>query len=172
MLFNKQTSKAKSTEQINHHFFFVEVPVELVGPEAAVWGEGTWWPQKSLTNFERISEGELGVGTRFKIKITKPMTPPMVVEVTKFVPNRFLEFTFKSGIFKGGQEVITIGERANGTRVDYELHYRVRGILNQILWSLLSHKQYEANITLVMDALREHVLRLYREKQEKQLEGA
>ena len=171
MLFNKQKTSTKSVDQTSYHFFFVEVPIDLAGPEAMLWGEGTWWPQKSLTRFEKISDGPVAVGARFKIKIAKLMTPSVLVEVTKCVPNNILEFTFKSGMFKGGHEVIKIEERANGTRIDYTLSYRIKGILNQILWPLLYNKQYEENSKLVMNALKEHVLKQYHEQQEKQLES-
>ena len=172
MLFDKQKSKQKAVEQVNYHFFFVEVPIDIVGPEAMAWGQGTWWPQKSLTHFVKAAEGEVGVGTRFKIKIAKPMTPAVLVEITNFIPNNILEFTFKSGMFKGGHEVIKIEERANGTRVDYTLNYRIKGILNQILWPLLYHKQYAENSKLIMTVLKEHVLKIYHDQQEKKLENS
>ena len=173
MPFNKQQSQTKSSakEQVNHNFFFVEVPFNIVGPEAMAWGEGSWWPKNSLTQFSRISDGELNVGTRFKMKIMKPVPAALTVEVTKFVPNKILELTFKSGIFKGGYEVIKLEERTNGTRLDYEFHSRAKGVLNQVL-SLLYQNPYAENAKLILSSLKEHVLKEYHDHQERQLEGA
>jgi hypothetical protein len=73
---------------------------------------------------------------------------------------------FKTGIFKG-YEVVRVGERSNGTRIDYELYYKIRGLVNKVLWSFIYRKKHDENIELILNALKDHVLGVYNRQQEK-----
>ena len=68
-------------------------------------------------------------------------------------------------MFKGF-EIINLEERANGTRIDYELHFQIRGPLNLILWPLIFRKQYTDTIKLIFDALKDHLVKEYQKRQE------
>ncbi|MCR4336587.1 MAG: SRPBCC family protein [Candidatus Omnitrophica bacterium] len=148
---------------VSHYFFFVEVPVQVVAAEAMLWGESAWWPKNSLTHYIKEMPGDLKVGTRYKQIIHKPFAPSWTVEITKFIPNRLIERKFVNGMFKG-YELLIIGERANGTRVDYELHYKIRGLFNMILWPYYLRKQYDMNAKLIMSALKERVIQKNQEQ--------
>jgi len=126
----------KKKQHINHHFIFIEAPVSIVGPQAVLWGEASWWPKDCLSIFTRLDEGQISEGTVYKQKIQKMFVPSWKVKITKLIPGNCIERTFLSGIFKG-YELIKIGERANGTRIDYELHYRINGPIYRLVWPLV-----------------------------------
>lgn len=166
MLFKKKTKDSAAGKQkpsaINRHFIFIEVPVGIVAPEVILWGEAKWWPKDCKMRFTRLTEGEVRIGTQYRQKITQRFGPSWISEVTHLDPRKGIERTFKGGLMRGA-EVVFVGERANGTRVDYELHYQVRGLINKILWTFFYRKQHDSNITKVLTALSEYVQKKYRE---------
>lgn len=165
-MLRKKKKQASPKWDVNHHFIFIEVPIDIVAPEVVLWGESEWWPKKCLMRFTRESQGEIGVGTRYRQKIRKPLGHSWKVEVTKFIPDRLVERTFQTGMFQG-YEVTKIEERSNGTRIDYELHYKIRGLLNKLLWPLCYRKQHDKNIKMILSALKDHVTKKHQEQQEK-----
>ena len=167
--------KGKKAENLslNHHFFFVEVPVHLVAPQAMLWGESEWWPKKCRVRFVR--EGEPGViqeGVRYRQKILRPFRRTWEVEISEVIPNRLVRRSFKSGMFQGGYEIVRIEERANGTRIDYEMHYAVKGLMNKLLWSFFYEKWHNKNMEIVMAALKDYSVQKYQAQQEQALEGS
>lgn len=163
---NTPNAKNKSRTPAIQRFVFVEVPIEYVGPQVALWGEASWWPKNCLWKYIKETEGEVRVGTRYRIKIQKPSAADWVAEVTQLVPNCLIEYTFKAGMFRGYQ-VIKLEERANGTRVDFALHFRVSGLLNAFLWPFVYQKQYEETIMQVLNALKDNLPQQYQKDQEK-----
>jgi hypothetical protein len=164
MLFTKKPNAAAQPE-INRHFIFVEIPIEFTASYAIQWGQGAWWPEKCPLRFIKETDGETQIGTRFRLEMENKKVPVWQVEVTNLKPNRLLEHTFHSGMFIG-REVIAIGERANGTRIDYELHYQIPQLLNRILWLLLYRKKHDQNIELVLLSLKDYVLKQYQRAQD------
>jgi len=160
MLGTKTGTAKKSTVEVSRHFVFIEAPILSVGPEAMLWGEASWWPKSCVLRFTRLTPGDIAVGTVYQQQIVKKFFAlKWQVAVTRFEPNRLIERTFQSGMLKGF-EVVMVGERSNGTRVDYELHYEIRGLVNKILWPLFYKKKYGANIELVLSALKAYALQL------------
>ncbi len=168
MLFKFGNKKEQPVrEKTIHHFAFIEAPIEVVGPLVMSWSEGAWWPQNSALKITRKTEGPLGAGVRFKQRLQKPLglkwdplAPRWEVEITKFLPNKLLERTFIRGPFRG-RERITIELRSNGTRIDYELFYRVRGLHNMVFWSLTSEKAYSANMRHILIALKAYAVKMH-----------
>lgn len=166
-LFKKKVKKPPALK-LNHHFVFIEASINAVGPEAMSWGEASWWPQDSRLQFRRLGEGTLEIGTQFEMKVKGFMGPTFVAEVTQLIPNRLLELTYRKG-FIIGQESIRIEERANGTRIDYELKYRITGLLNVVLWNLFFQKAHDRNLRQILDALKEYIMSLKAMHQERQM---
>lgn len=156
--------------QANRHFVFVEAPIRIVGPEAEVWGEGPWWPQDSGVKVTRQTNGAVAVGTRYLHSVNKPLVKDWISEVTKHVPGRLVERTFRGGLLEGF-EAVTVEERSNGTRVEYELHYRVNGLVGQILWSLIYRQKHDDNIKKILEALKQYCLTQHHNQQNKHVEG-
>jgi hypothetical protein len=164
MLF-KEKNKSQTTWLNNRHFIFIEVPFEYVAPFAIQWGQGEWWPEKCPLRFVKETQGETRVGSTFLLRKKNAKSGGWLVEVTNFSPNRLLEHTFRSGIFVG-QETINIGERANGTRIDYELRFQVRGLINKLLWPIVFQKQHDQNVELILHSLKDFVLEKYHQSLE------
>jgi hypothetical protein len=166
-IFKKRPKKAP-TPKLNHHFVFIEASINAVGPEAMNWGESAWWPKGASLQFQRVGDGPLMIGSKFEMKVQALFGPRFVVEVTQLIPNRLLEFTYRRG-FIIGKESIKIEERANGTRIDYEMHYQIKGLFPKILWPLLFEKQHNASLRRILDALKEYILDLKDMHRERQL---
>ncbi|MFA5088851.1 MAG: SRPBCC family protein [Candidatus Omnitrophota bacterium] len=156
--------ESPKNEKVEHHFVFVEVPVEIVSPEIIQWGEASWWPRHSRIKFVRKAQGELGVGTRYKESLGGLFGLHWDVEVTKLVPLRGIEWTILNGLLKG-YEAVTMEWRYNGTRIDYELHYQIPGWFNKIFWNFFYRKSHQQGIKMIMDDLRRHLIQTYLEKQ-------
>lgn len=174
MIMNAVMLKLKSQKdqpfQVNRHFVFVEAPIRIVGPEAEVWGEGEWWPKDSGVKVTRQTNGALAVGTRYLHSVNKPFVKDWISEVTKYVPGKLVERTFRGGLLEGF-EAVTIEERSNGTRVDYELHYRVNGLVGKLLWLLIYRRKHDENIKKILEALKNYSLMQYQKQQGKHLEA-
>lgn len=160
-----QKFRQKSKDTVIHQFVFIEVPIEVVSSEVILWGESSWWPQNSLWKYHRMTDGEIRVGTQYNIKINKASAQDWTAEVTQLLPQKLIERTFIKGMFKGF-EIVTMEERANGTRIDYELHFKIQGPLNLILWPFVFRKQYVETITLILNSMKNYLVQEYKKKHE------
>lgn len=168
-MFSKKKPRAPKAPETNRHFIFVEVPVSIVGPEVMLWGAASWWPKRCGMRFVKKTDGDVRLGTVYRQK-AGPLMPAWTVEVTKIVQDHLVEHVFKTGLFKGGHEVILAEERSNGTRVEYELQYTIHDPFNKILWNLFYRKTYDKNVECVLGALKDFVVKKYQQEQERQSE--
>ena len=158
----------KSAEKIQVHFVFVEEPLDKVAPSIMGWEESPWWPKKSGLTVTRKTPGPIQLGTVWEYKL--PFLKAWTVEVAHFTPNRVWASTFKSGILQGA-EAVRIEERANGTKIEYQIRYQVKGLLNRFLWMLLGERPHNNAIKKILSAFRDHVIQKSKQEQEKRFEG-
>ena len=159
MLFLKKNSKSVKPapkKSLNHHFVLIEATEELIAPEIILWGEASWWPQRSTMKFIRLTQGEIKIGTRYQQKVLLPLGPHWEVEVSNMIPGKLVERTFLNGIFRG-KETIIIEERYDGMKVDYRMEYEILVMFNKILWSLHFQKLHDKNIKMILKALKDYV---------------
>ncbi len=149
--------KPKSSFSVIHQFLFIEAPIEVVSEELIRWGESTWWPKDCLWKYVRQTDGEIRVGTEYLIKINKPSAADWSAQVSQLLPNRLVERSFTKGLFKGFERIM-LEERANGTRIDYELHFKIRGLLNIFLWPFVLRSQYTNTIKKILTALKDYLI--------------
>lgn len=157
-----KSGKSKAPRPTIHQFVFIEAPIEVVSREVAAWGEASWWPKDVLWNYVRKTDGEIRVGTKYVIKINKPSAPDWAAEVTQYQPRHLVERTFSKGMFKG-REVVVMEERSNGTRIDYELYFTIRGPLNLILWPLVFRSQYMKTIKQILKSFKTNLEQQHRD---------
>ncbi len=150
----------KSELRVSHHFVFIEVPIGLVTSESLLWGEASWWPKPCPWHTQKLTEGDIAIGTQYHHSLGGGLAPRWVSEITQYEPRREIERTFKGDFFVG-YEVIQVGERANGTRIDYEMHYQVKGLYKKILWEIYYRKKYEAKLEMILATLKEYVVKQY-----------
>lgn len=167
---NKLKAKKVPVPKINRHFVFIEAPLSWVAPQLMLWGEADWWPKKSLLKITKLESEEIKVGTQYQIRAKWFRGPVWIVQVTKLVPSSLMERTFLSGMFEGFESV-TIEERANGTRVDYEMRYTIKGILNKIFWRFIFNKLYDKNMKMILSALNQYVCKEYQVQYRKEEDG-
>ncbi len=143
-------------EAINHHFVLIEAPESIIGPEMITWGEAQWWPKGSRMRFKRLSALPIQIGTEYQQKVMAPVGGRhWRSRVTKLTPGHEIERTFMDGMFQG-RESVTIEGRYNGTKVDYKMVFKVRGISNKIFWPLIFRRMHDANIRLILAALKKY----------------
>src|SRR5262249_41993003 len=157
----------KPADKVEVHFVFVEASVEKVAAEIMKWEESSWWPKDSGITVVRSPAGPVQMGTIFQYRLAKSFLKGWTAEVTSLSPNRFLASTFKSGLLQGA-EAINIEERANGTKVEYEIHYQVKGtIVNQLLWTLLGERPHREAIKKILAAFRNYMIEKSKTDQDK-----
>jgi hypothetical protein len=164
--------KAKSktpSEKKTVHFVFIEESLDKVAAELMKWDEALWWPKNPGIQIKRQAPGAIQVGSTFSYKL--PMVPAWTAEVTTFVPQRILVNTFKSKFLRGG-ETVRIEERANGTKVEYEISYQINGLLNTILWILLGEKPYGNAMKKILAGFKAYVIEKSTQDRERKFEGS
>lgn len=157
----KRASAHSGKEKIIHHFVFLEVPTEIVWPQVIAWGQAPWWPAKTAIKITPVEAGEPRVGAKFRYKIRRLLAPSWDAEISKLEPESLLERRFLNGPLDG-YEAVKVEWRYNGTRIDYELHYRVRGLIHKIFWPLLGEKIYTAGTKKIIESLRQYIVTQYK----------
>ena len=147
--------KAVRMEKTNHHFVFIEAPVNMVSPQIILWGEASWWPKDCQMRFKKRTPGEIRIGTEYEQRVRAPFAGSFSCRVTQLDPSREIERTFLTGMFKGRENVM-LEERYNGTKVSYTLFYELRGILNVMLWPVLFQQMHDKNINKILAALKKY----------------
>jgi len=156
MLFKKKSSALKD-DLLGHQFIFVEVPEEIAGPEAIRWGLASWWPKNSRIKYSLSTKGILSEQLALDMEVIKKMTFPMAtvaqLKITKYVPDAELELTFQTGMLRG-HERISIEGRSNGTRIDYELYGKVKGLFPMLFWHLVLKRIHSRQIKIALGSLK------------------
>jgi len=159
MLFNKsKTSAPKKELKLIQLFTFAEVPVARIPAGALLWGDPGWWPSAGPFKFSKITNGDEGLGTQYDFQLAGFLAPAGISEVTQYEPRQVIERTFRRGFFVG-YEVVQISERANGTRIDYEMHYQVTGVVQRLLWDVFYKKKFILAVEAVLEALKQDVVK-------------
>jgi len=138
---------------INHHFIGVRASSQAVFDQLLLWGEAPWWPKDSPMQYERLTGGEVGMGSRYRQKITVPFGPAWDVEIESVVDGRAVTYRFINGMFKGVYRlyVIPTGEL---TEAHFLMDYEVVGGLNRFLWDRLTKKKHDRNLARLLRALK------------------
>ena len=150
-------------EEINYHGVLIEAPAGMIAEQAFLWGEASWWPALCKMQFRRMTSGGVKLDAEYEMRLRYPLLQPWQARVTKLIPGQEIERTFFSGIFKG-RETVAVEERYNATKVSYTMSFRVKGILPQILWKLHFRRVHDANLRMILDALKEYCLKQLEEK--------
>lgn len=164
----KKDQKKLPAEKKTVHFIFIEESRDKVAAELMKWDEALWWPKNPGIRIKRQTPGAIQVGTIFTYKL--PLVPAWTAEVATFSFNRTMVSAFQSPFLKG-EEIIRIEERANGTKVEYEIRYRIAGLLNKFLWAFFGDKAYRDSIKKILNGFRDFMIERVRQDQEKKFEG-
>ena len=162
----KAKKPKKPADKIQVHFVFIEEPFDKVAPELMKWEESSWWPKNAGIAVVRSPSGPIQVGTIFQYKLG---ARGWTSEVVRFSPNRLLASTFKSGLLQGA-EAISIEERANGTRVEYEIRYQIKNLVDKIIWMFVGERVYSKAMKKILAAFRNYMIEKSKQEHEKKLE--
>jgi hypothetical protein len=76
---------------------------------------------------ERLDEGELGLGSRFRVQLALgPFSLPLVYEITRYEPSRRVVLTTSSPLHLGEDDVRFV-RSDGGTLVEWNALFRLRG---------------------------------------------
>lgn len=141
--------------ELNTHTVTIGAAPDKVYPEIIRWGEAGWWPKKSQMRFIRVGGAGIQKGTRYRQQVLLPLAPSWDVEVEEVTP-RSITRAFLNGMFEG-YETVSVSPVGAGTHVLYEMHYRVRGFFNRMLWPVVFEKMHDANIKEILKNLKNFI---------------
>lgn len=142
----------KDTRENRHSILIDARPGEVLY-EIIRWGEAPWWPKNSLMRFIRQTPGAVQKGTRYTQKVLLAFAPSWDVEV-EGITSESITRKFLNGMFEGG-ETVSLRPGDEGIEVDYRMNYRVRGLLNRMMWLLVFQGLHNANIETILSHLKE-----------------
>ena len=120
-----------------HH----ETSIDIAAGADVIWSTLTdveHWPEwtRSVTKVERLDGGELGVGSRARVK--QPSTPPLTWEVTGYVPETSFSWASKvPGVTTTGGHRLATGP---GDTVTVTLTLDQEGLLARVVWRLMGSR--------------------------------
>ncbi len=141
---------------INHHSITVKAPADGIYRELLSWGESGWWPGDCPMRYTRLTEGEVGVGTRYRQKVQKPMGPEWETEVISATEGREISRRFTKGMFSGVERLYII-PAMGANEVHYMMDFEIIGSLNRLMWEGLYKGKHDENIRKVLLALKRHL---------------
>ena len=105
-----------------------------------------WCPQDKIV-VEKITPGELGLGTKMRYRLNYRINPiwhSVVVDMEEDsrIINRFVD-----GIFEGSAEIWQIKEVEEGAELSHTLIYRINGLIFRIGWIFLGGKAKHNELT-------------------------
>ncbi len=155
----------KRCERHAHQFVFIEAPINIVADLALEWGDPIWWPKGCRIRYHApAGSTPLSEGKEYQIALSGPCPLSWQARIMKYVSGVDVELDFTSGALTG-HERINLEERSNGTRIDHDMHYRVRGVFNQIIWQLFYAHHYHSWINTLLLTIKEYSEKLYAERQ-------
>jgi len=139
----------------NTHSLWIKSSFEKTLPEIVRWGEASWWPKRSLMKFIRQDLGAVREGSRYRQKVLLPCAPSWDVEVTQLTQTSITR-KFLNGMFEGS-ETVTCASDSGGVKVAYAMHYRLKGVLNKMLWVLTFERLHDKNIEDILSSLKKYL---------------
>jgi hypothetical protein len=143
---------------LNRHTMVIPCPLERVGVQLISWGEASWWPRRCASRFIPLTEGPIGIGTRYQQLIDVPLFGPQwTVEISRIVPGQLVERTFLDGMFSGFERIEGV-EITEGTQVIYAIHGHLRHWSSRWMWPVLFERLHDHNIQMILSALKDFML--------------
>jgi hypothetical protein len=127
---------------------------EKIFKELIMWGESEWWPKNCLMEFNNLSEN-VKEGTLYFQRVKLPFklgwhTRNEVVDKERL----YIKRTFLDGMFEGFEELKIVALYENLCEVVYSFCYRVKGIINQLMWKVVFRRLHINNINAILKSLK------------------
>jgi len=127
--------------------------------ELLIWGESSWWPKKSLMRFINLS----GTREESSVYLQKTRLPfgPSWHTRNEAVDSKNLRIRriFLDGMFEGFEELSVERLQDNVFKAVYAFNYRVKGLINKIMWNLVFKRLHIKNIDLILGSLKRYLER-------------
>lgn len=125
--------------------------------ELLIWGEANWWPKKSLMRFINLS-GARKQSTVYLQKTKLPFGPAWHTR-NEIVDSQNLRLKriFLDGMFDGFEELSVERLKDNASKAIYAFNYRIKGLINKIMWNLIFKRLHIKNIDLILSSLKRYL---------------
>ena len=143
--------RKKEPLEVLHYVVLVEAPLNIVGAQLKQWYEDAWRPASRMS-FKNLTNEELRAGSKFVGTFKSPWPTSWNLEVMKFNSSAFLQSNI-TGFFKG-TETISVEERFNAIKVDYDLRYEIGNPFSQMVWSVFLEDKFVKEIRQMMEAFK------------------
>jgi len=138
----------------NYHARVIAGKIEELFPEIVSWGEAEWWPKDSLMSFSRKVSGPVVEGTEYIQKVKLPFGPSWRTVVSEIKNNESITRKFKEGFFEGCETVSIKPLCCHNVKIEYEMLFRIKGLINRILWKVIFRRLHDRNIEYILDNLK------------------
>lgn len=105
-----------------------------------------WCPQEKIL-LEKITPGELGLGTKMRYRLNYRVNPVWHSVVVHMEENRRVINRFLDGIFAGSVEIWQLREVEQGTELSHALIYRISKLILRIGWIFLGGEAKHNQLT-------------------------
>ena len=105
-----------------------------------------WTPLEQIL-VEKITPGDLGVGTRIHFRLQFRIQPEWDSEVIHLEKDQQIVYRFLNGIFEGGIEIWDLKKRESETEVTHTLLYQVNRWIYKIGWYFLGGERRHNELT-------------------------
>ncbi|MGA2193345.1 MAG: hypothetical protein ABSG42_08245 [Nitrospirota bacterium] len=141
---------------VNHHVVSIAAAPGDVFRQLVLWGESEWWPGESPMSYKRITEGDIGVGTRYRQKVRSVISLEWDVEIISLTEGREVSAKFLNGMFEGVYRLYVIPEE-NHAEAHFMMDYRVKGAMNRLMWRFFFMKRHDRNIEKILLAMKGYI---------------
>lgn len=146
----------KNKEVIRQEIVIASEP-EGVFKELLVWGQSSWWPKGSLMKFINLT-GKIDVDTMYLQKVKIPFGPKWNTRNKVVDKNRmYIKREFLNGMFEGFEELWVIPSESGVCKASYSFNYKVRGVLNRIIWDSFFKQLHIKNIDSIFKSMKEYL---------------
>ncbi|MFH1771627.1 MAG: hypothetical protein ABH872_02315 [Candidatus Omnitrophota bacterium] len=130
---------------------------ELVFNELVFWGESPWWPKSCPMVFKNMGT-RIEQGATYLQTVKLPFGPKWHSRIkTIDCSGLHIRRVFLDGIFEGFEEQNVKNIENHVNRVEYTLDCEIKNLFDMILWKLFFRKLHIKNISMVLNALKNHI---------------
>jgi len=144
----------------NTHKISIEVEnsrKKEVFQELCVWGEATWWPQRSLMRFINFSgPGQVKEGTVYRQKVRLPFGPAWHARIDRIVENESVTRIFLDGLFRGYEKVSLKETGTRSMEVSYYMDVFIKG-RDYIVWKMIFQRLHDQMLEKILGMFKAYV---------------
>ncbi len=133
--------------KINQHRILIQKEPEATYDFLTDFNQFKHWVPLEEIIIEKMTPGEISIGTKFHFNIKFRIGPEWDSEVILLERPHRIVYRFLNGFFEGGIEIWDLKKNELGTEVTHTLIYQIRRWIYRIGWSLLGGEKKHNELT-------------------------